>query len=143
MRGEDVSRWGEDASHSGVWAVPIGSREQPNLGPWVEQLHELVRDLQETHPDGPEGGRWLWWKNKRHKVPKGTVYRLLAHMWGRDSASYDSLVKDEVFDSAVAPQTVRSYANKANNALPRGFPWRLSADSVNRQLTRVPAAEGS
>jgi hypothetical protein len=45
MRGEDVSRWGEDASHSGVWAVPIGSRELPNLGPWGGQLRELVSDL--------------------------------------------------------------------------------------------------
>ena len=89
-------------------------------------------------PDGPDNGRWLWWNGKRTAVPKGTVYRLLAFMWDRDSASYDSLETAKVFDSAVAPQTVRSYANKANNALPPGFPWRLSADSVSRQLTKVP-----
>jgi hypothetical protein len=94
-----------------------------------------------THPDGPEGGRWVWWNNKRYDVPQGTVYRLLEHMWGRDSASYDSLEDAKVIESAVAPQTVRSYANKANNALPVGFPWRLATDSNARQLTKLPAAK--
>ncbi len=95
------------------------------------------------HPDGPEGGRWVWWKNERRDVPQGTIYRLLAYMWNHDSASYDDLLDAEVFDTVVQPQTVRSYANKANNALPTGFPWRLSADSISRQLTKVPAAKGA
>jgi hypothetical protein len=88
------------------------------------------------HADGPEGGRWVWWNNKRSKVPRGIVYRLLEHMWDRDSAHYDDLIAAEVFDTAVMPGTVRSYANKVNNALPTGFPWRLSADSGSRQLTK-------
>ena len=96
----------------------------------------------DPHPDGLEGGRWLWWKNKRHPVPKGVVYRLLEYMWGRDSASYNDIEDAGVFESAVAPGTVRSYANKVNNALLSGFPWRLSADSRARQLTRVPTAKG-
>ncbi len=91
------------------------------------------------HSDGPEGGRWVWWKNKRHAVPKGVVYRLLGHMWDRDSASYDDLRTFKVIESDVAPQTIRSYANKVNNALPAGFPWRLSSDSISRQLTKVSA----
>src|SRR5262249_42513346 len=90
--------------------------------------------------DGLDGGRWLWWQNVKREVPKGTVYRLLAYMWDRESDSYDDLETDRVFESTVAPQTVRSYANKANNALPKGFPWRLSADSVNRQLTKISSA---
>jgi hypothetical protein len=89
------------------------------------------------HPDGLEGGRWLWWQNKRHDVPQGTVYRLLAYMWNRDSASYDALEEANVLESAVAPQTIRSYANKANNVLPSGIPWRLSTDSESRQLTKT------
>lgn len=97
----------------------------------------------EPHPDGLEGGRWLWWKNKRLDVPKGVVYRLLEYMWDRSSASYNDLEDAGVFESAVAPQTVRSYANKANNALPTSVPWRLSTDSVARQLTKVPAAKGA
>jgi hypothetical protein len=96
-----------------------------------------IDPTQQRHPDGPEGGRWIWWKDERHSVPKGTVYRLLTYMWNRDSASYDALEHDEVFDSAVARQTVRSYTSKANTALPPGFPWRLSADSVTRQLCKV------
>ena len=42
-----------------------------------------------------------------------------------------------VFDSDVAPQTVRSYANKANKDLKRiGVPWRLSTDSVTRHINK-------
>jgi hypothetical protein len=97
---------------------------------------------QETHPDGPEGGRWVWWRDERHDVPRGTVYRMLAYMWDRDAASYDELFDAEVFQSEVAPQTVRSYANKTNNARPPGLPWRLSTDSVARQLTKIPSGNG-
>jgi hypothetical protein len=98
---------------------------------------EKTGDQQEKqHADGLVGGRWLWWKNVRYTVPKGTVYRLLAYMWGREFASYDALEKDEVLESSVLPRTICSYANKANNALPSGVPWRLSADGINRQLTK-------
>jgi hypothetical protein len=65
------------------------------------------------------------------------------NMWDRDFASYDDLIDDKVLESHVQPQTIRSIANKAKNALPSGFPWCLSTDSVNRQLTKVPAAERS
>jgi hypothetical protein len=87
--------------------------------------------------DGPEGGRWLWWKGKRYDIPTGNVYRLLEFMWNRDSASYDAL-SGPVFDSPVEPGTIRSYANKAHNALKAaGVPWRLKTDSVNRYLTKI------
>src|SRR5262249_37548642 len=92
-------------------------------------------------PDGPNGGRWLWHQNARYTIPQGNIYRLLAYMWDRDSASYDELYS-KVFDSAVKPQTIRSYANKANSALPLGFPWRFSTDSESRQLTKVPTNKG-
>lgn len=95
-----------------------------------------------SRPDGLEGGRWLWWRNEKHDVSKGVVYRLLAYMWNRDSARYDDLEDAKVFDSAVAPQTIRSYANKANKALPSGFPWRLSTDSSSRCLTKIPTIKG-
>jgi hypothetical protein len=90
------------------------------------------------HPDGPEGGCWLWWQGKRRDMPKGNVYKLVAYMWSRDSATYDELV-GPVFDSAVMPQTVRSYVNKANNALrPIRVPWRLSTDSVTLNIIKKP-----
>jgi hypothetical protein len=96
-------------------------------------------DIQTARVDGLEGGRWLIWKNKQHKIPQGTIYRLLAFMWDRNSAGYESLNGD-VFDSEVSSATIRSYANKANNALPPGFPWRLSTDAVNRYLTKILTA---
>ncbi len=97
---------------------------------------------EEPQTDGPEGGRWVWWKNERHDVPTGNVYRMIEFMWDRHSASYDDLI-GPVFDDPVEPQTIRSCANKVKNALPTGFPWRLSTDSESRQLTKVPAAEGA
>jgi hypothetical protein len=91
-------------------------------------------------PDGPEGGCWLWWRGKRHDVPKGVVYLLLAYMWDRDSASYDALV-GPVFELDVAPATVRARATDVNKELKRnGIPWRLKTDSVSRQLTKHPAS---
>ena len=125
--------------HSPLWR-PI-SPAPPPAG--AHALDGADHRQEEPHTDGPDGGRWLWWKNRRHDVPRGTVYRLLAYMWGRDSANYDDLFDAEVFDTVVQPQTVRSYANKANTALPTGFPWRLSADSETRQLTKVPTARGA
>jgi hypothetical protein len=123
--------------------APMGAAKSPDPAAPPAPAGPGQQHADEPHPDGPEGGRWVWWKNERHMVPKGTVYRLLEYMWRRNSASYDQLVDEEVFESEVAPQTIRSYANKVNNALPPGFLWRLSADAVGRQLTKVPAAEGS
>ncbi len=91
--------------------------------------------LPKPHPDGPEGGRWVWWKGEKHKVPKGHVYRLIEFMWNRQSAHYNDL-DDEVFRRSMAPATVRSYANKVKTALPPGVPWRLVTDSVARCLTK-------
>ncbi len=93
-----------------------------------------------THADGTEGGCWLWWNGVRHDIPKGNVYKLVAFMWDRDSGAYSDLV-GPVFDNEVEPQTVRSLANKANKALrPIGIPWRLTTDSVSRQITKKGTA---
>jgi hypothetical protein len=90
----------------------------------------------EPHPDGPEGGRWLWWAGIRHDVPGGVVYQLINYMWARDSACYDDL-EGPVFDADVAPGTIRARASDANKALKKaGVPWRLRCDSTTRHLTR-------
>jgi hypothetical protein len=91
----------------------------------------------ESHPDGLDDDGLLWWENEPHKVPAGNVYRLLKYMWGRDSASYDSLVTDKVFRTEQQPQSINSWAYKANQALPPGVPWRLSSNSVDLVLTKV------
>jgi hypothetical protein len=91
---------------------------------------------EQPHADGPEGGCWVWWQNKRHDVPTGNVYKLLLFMWRRDSAAYADLI-GPVFDDDVAPQTIRSLAHKAGKVLKRiGIPWRFSADSVSRYISR-------
>jgi hypothetical protein len=120
-----------------VLALDGGTPSTPAHTP-PQALGGAGHQPEEPHPDGPEGGRWLWWGNRRHDIPQGNVYRMIAYMWGRDSASYDDLI-GPVFDNPVEPKTIRSYANKVKNALPPGFPWRLSTDAVNRQLTKVPA----
>jgi hypothetical protein len=89
-----------------------------------------------SHPDGPEAGRWLWWKGKRHDISKGVIYQLLEYMWGRDSASYDSLV-GPVFNSDMMLDSIRARASEASRILEHiGIPWRLSADGVNRYLVK-------
>jgi hypothetical protein len=98
-------------------------------------------DLQEppAHPDGVEGGCWIWWRGQRHDIPKGNGYKLLAFMWARDSVAYDDLI-GPVFDDPVEPQTIRSLANKANNAMRKvGIPWKFSTDSTTRHITKATA----
>jgi hypothetical protein len=93
-----------------------------------------------TPPDGPAGGCWLWFHGKRYGVPKGVVYKLLAHMWVRESARYDDLMGTgmPVWDDPVEPQTVRSKVSEANKVLKvAGVPWRLSADSASRHVTKA------
>jgi hypothetical protein len=109
---------------------PAAGQIPPGLG---------AQDGHQPRPDGVEGGCWLWWKGKRHDIPKGNVFKLLAFMWDRDSASYDALV-GPVFDDPVEPQTLRSLANKANNAIAGiGLPWKFSTNSVSRLMTKKTA----
>jgi hypothetical protein len=128
----DVVHSASVASEAADGGTPRAIEEEPK---------EPADGDSQPHADGLEGGRWLWWQNRRYDIPQGNVYKMLAVMWGRDSASYDDLL-GTVFDDPVQPQTIRSYANKVNNALPAGFPWRLSTDSVSRQLTKVARAPG-
>jgi hypothetical protein len=120
-----------------------GALSAPSTPPTVEEpspqemLGQGQQQGDEPHPDGPEGGRWVWWKNKRYDVPKGTVYRMIEYMWNRDSADYNDLI-GPVFDDSVEPQTIRSCANKVKKALLRaGVPWRLKTDSVTRFITKT------
>jgi hypothetical protein len=116
--------------------LPSGLPADPNL-PTPVEAGRYENDV--PHADGPEGGRWVWWNNKRHDVPEGNVYRMIAYMWGRDSATFDDLV-GPVFDDPVEPQTIRSCANKVKNALLlTGVPWRLKTDAVNRFITKKAA----
>jgi len=94
------------------------------------------------HPNGVTGGCWVWWQGKRYDVPKGVVYRLIAHFWDRDSSSYDTLFDKSkgVFDDAVDPGSIRKRLSDANKALAKvpGFPWRLEADSEARVARKRP-----
>jgi hypothetical protein len=91
--------------------------------------------------DGPEAGCWLRWKNQRHDVPKGVVYRLIEYMWKRDSASYDEL-DGPVFEGGdVLPSTVRGRVSDVNKVLKKiGIPWKLKTDATSRHLTKKPAS---
>jgi hypothetical protein len=104
----------------------------------LDFLRRALQGRQEppVQPDGLEGGCWLWWQGKRYDVAKGVVYRLLAFMWDKDAASYDELV-GPVFDADVTHGTIRARASDVSLDLSRiGVPWRLSADSVSRYLTK-------
>jgi hypothetical protein len=127
--------------HLGLPNPPIETRGPMTRAGCRADLEDVLQHLRRNlsaapRPDGVEGGCWLWWQGHRHNIPKGNVYKLLAFMWGRDSAGYDAL-EGPVFDDPVQPQTIRSLANKLNKVLKKvGVPWRLSADSTLRQLTK-------
>jgi hypothetical protein len=93
-----------------------------------------------THADGPEGGCWFWWENRRNDVPKGTLYRLLDYMCRRESAQYDALYRrpdSPVYDDPVAVQTIRSDVSQLNGILKKiGVPWVLSCNSRTRHITK-------
>ena len=92
------------------------------------------------HSDGLEAGCWLWWKDERHDIPKGVVYRLLDYTWGRESVLYDNL-EGSVFEDAIQPGTMRGRISEANKVLRKiGIPWKLTADSVNRVLRKILTA---
>lgn len=85
------------------------------------------------HPDGPEGGRMLWWNGKSHKFPKGQRYDILAFMWGCDYAPFGEII-DYAFKGSVSNSTMTTAVNRVNDAL-RGipdFPRKLATDCVNR-----------
>ncbi len=75
----------------------------------------------EPHPDGPDGGCWVWWQGTRHDVPKGVVYKFIAHFWARDSSTYATLNKD-VFDGPVDPGSVRKRTSEVIRTPGVNFP---------------------
>jgi hypothetical protein len=105
----------------------------PPPGPWGQGERQLLR------PNGVEGGCWLWWQGKRHDIPKGVVYRLIAHMWDRDFAPYDNL-EGPVFEETVIPDSLRARVSDTNRVLKKiGIPWLLKTDATSRILTKHPA----
>jgi hypothetical protein len=95
------------------------------------------------HPpaDGPDPkvDGVLWWRGNRRNVPGGRVFKLIAHMWGRQSAPYEDLMDGTVWDDTVEPQTVRARASAASKALRLvGVPWRLAADLEFRVIRQEP-----
>ena len=93
------------------------------------------------HPqDGPVGGCWLWWKGKRHHVPKGVCYSLIDYMWKRDFASYRDL-EGAVFDGAMEEQTIRARCCDLNRELRKiGVPWKLSTDAKSQYVLKRDTA---
>lgn len=90
----------------------------------------------EPHPDGPQGGRWVWWKGDRHEVPAGNISRLIAHFWRRTCEKYVNLT-GPVFKDAVYDQTIRSTVSKTNAVLRRiGIGWGLIANSRDGFVTK-------
>ena len=110
----------------------------------VGNLTTLKRDGGVSEPtqspeDGLDGGRWLWVNGERYKVPTGRVYRLLAFMWNRESATFEQLYT-EIFDDPVSTNTIRSLANKVNNAISgKGIPWKLSFDGKSNHVVKKQA----
>jgi hypothetical protein len=122
---------------------PTPSRGEPSGAPSKgATIAQAGQEESPAHPDGPDGGCWLWWQGTKHDIPKGVVYRLLAFMWEKDQANYETLER-HVFDLEVKEGTIRARASDVNKKVlePIGVPWRLSADSSNRYLTKKTASK--
>lgn len=127
---EDIRR---DVAALMTWATTVSALgSQPAV-----VVNEQIPATPPPKPDGPDGGRWVWWRGNRRDVPTGVVYAFIQHMWNRDAASYDSL-DGTVFESSPSPPTLRSAVNKVNNTLRGiGIPWKLRTDSVAQVVTKV------
>jgi hypothetical protein len=80
--------------------------------------------------DGLHLGRYLAWQGQQYDIPQGVIYRLLEHMWDRESATYDELFQG-IFDAAMDPKSVRSRVHDANRRLARaGVPWSLHTETT-------------
>jgi hypothetical protein len=128
--------WGANAPRI-VAVTAVFSLQESGLAADRRYLQSALGNGSTTpRANGVEGGCWLWWNGKRHDIPKGVVYRLIAHMWDRDSALYDNL-DGPVFEGAVEPGTVRARVSDANGVLKKTHvPWRLKADATSRILTK-------
>jgi hypothetical protein len=109
---------------------------QPELPGALSPTQTQPTNTPTARPDGVEGGCWLWWQGRRHDIPKGVTYRLIAFMWDRDSSCYDDL-EGPVFEDALMPDSLRARVSEANKVLRRvGILWRLKTDSTSRTLTK-------
>jgi hypothetical protein len=92
----------------------------------------------QKHPDGPEGGSWLWSDNNRHAVPTGRTYQILEYMWDREFAGYDDLLHH--LGTIAELTTIRGWAYDVNNVLHKaGVPWRLKANGRSRVMRKESA----
>ena len=89
-------------------------------------------------PDGPEGGRWVRHRGKRHEVGGGVTYLMLAYMWPRDSARFEELmgVGGAVWEEKQSGSAVSTAVARANAALLPGVPWRLRSSPKTRFVTK-------
>ena len=96
-----------------------------------------------SHPDGPAvDGRTVRFGG--HSVTLDPVpWRVAAFMWSRTTAGFDELaayVNENRSVSAPADSNFHTWATRTNDALrDLKLPWRLSADTLNRIMTRPPA----
>jgi hypothetical protein len=100
------------------------------------------RNIQTAHPDGPEGGRWIWWNNVRYPIAKGKGYQLVEFMWGRESARLNDLIgPDLVWEDGVEDSAIKSCISRANVWL-RGIPlpWELTFDSTSDHVRKKQRA---
>jgi hypothetical protein len=92
------------------------------------------------HRDGPEREGWLWWQDRRRKVPGGVIYRLIEYMWDRDEADYADLFipRGSVFEADMDPDSISRRTNDANKELEKiGVPWWLKAEPGNGRVIKV------
>jgi hypothetical protein len=98
-----------------------------------------AQETSTPHPDGPEAPHWMWLTGIRHRIESPQAWKLLNFFWNRDAATFDELSGPEpgkIWPDPVQDSALTSAANRFQNAMPSGFPFKLRVK--NRTLYREP-----
>jgi hypothetical protein len=90
------------------------------------------------HPDGVEGGRYLWLTGKRYDIPKGVVASIIEYMWDKNSVRFQRLI-DDILEEEYEDRSICSAVYKANKVLRKHKArWILKPSLKTRQITKEP-----
>lgn len=90
--------------------------------------------------DGPQDGRWIRLKGKRHKIESDLTWKLIVFFWNRESAPFDELIGlEKIWEDPVDSGALSTAATRLKaTASEIGLPWKLTVSSARRYVFKVP-----
>lgn len=145
------SSWCLRSYLSEVWRCVVRAERKRVMKPVPTDFRpDQLEKTPEAKPDGTFNvdRSSVWYEGSEHSLPSGQVFRLIRFMWGRETATYDSLHDRnakpcQVFDDPQNDSTIKSRVGDANKAMEElrelGLKWRLSVNKTKRKLNKSPA----